>query len=116
MIRPMSFLVRLYVPGMKIMPKCPGPPAVVADGGDDFPDILTGPHQPRPSAGRALGEPDERMLIHAQALFDVPLGQGPRGKMRPLGVPAQARDSRIVQAEAKRMTHVVRRATYSIPC
>jgi hypothetical protein len=40
------------------------------------------------------------MLIHAQALFDVPLCEGARRKMHPLGVPAQARDGRIVEADA----------------
>jgi hypothetical protein len=40
------------------------------------------------------------MLIHTQAFFDVPLCKGARRKMYPLGVPAQARDSRIVQADA----------------
>src|ERR1700722_2498960 len=61
----------------------------------------------RGPAGRAIEEPDERMLVHAQALFDVPLREGARRKMHSLGVPAQARDSRIVQADAERMTHVV---------
>ncbi len=74
--------------------------AVVADGSDDLPDILTGSHQPRPPAGGALGEPDQWMLIHAQTFFDVPLREGARCKMHPLGVPAQARDSRIVEADA----------------
>jgi hypothetical protein len=50
-------------------------------------------------------------------LFDVPLRKGARRKMHPPSMPAQARNRRIVQADAQRMTHeltVVRRATSSI--
>jgi len=40
------------------------------------------------------------VLIHAQAFFDVPLSKGARRKMHTLGVPAQARYGRIVEADA----------------
>src|SRR6266699_2063134 len=41
---------------------------VVADGGDDYPDILASPQEPGTAAGRAFGEPDQRMLIHRRPI------------------------------------------------
>ena len=54
-----------------------------------------------------IGEPDERVLIHPQALFHVPLCQGARGQVHALCVPAKTRDRGIIQADAQRMAHVV---------
>jgi len=47
------------------------------------------------------------MLIHPQSFFHVTLGQGARGQVHALRVPAKTRDRGLVQADAQRMTHVV---------
>src|SRR5690348_10407693 len=84
---------------------------VVAYGRDDFPDVFACSHDPGPSSCWPVGEPDERMLIHPQALFHVPLRQCARGQVRALCVPAKTRDRGIIQANTQRMTHVVHCST-----
>ena len=80
---------------------------VVAYGSDDFPDVFARSHQPGSPARWTIGEPDERVLIHPQAFFHVPLCQGARGQVHALCVPAKTRDRGITQADAQRMAHVV---------
>jgi len=55
----------------------------------------------------AIGEADKRVLIHPQAFLDIPLRKGARREVCALGVLAQTRDGRIVQADAQRVIHVV---------
>jgi hypothetical protein len=80
---------------------------VVAYGRDDFPDVFAGSDEPGAPACRSVGEPDERVLVHPQALFHVPLRQGARGQVRALRVSAETRDRGIVQADAQRMIDVI---------
>jgi hypothetical protein len=55
-----------------------GVTTVVADHRYDLGHVLARPEQPGPAAGWAVGEPDQRMLIHAQALLDVALRESSR--------------------------------------
>ena len=64
---------------LKVAGRLGGVALVVAYDRDDFPDVFAGSHEPGPSACWPVGEPDERMLVHPQALFHVPLRQGARG-------------------------------------
>jgi hypothetical protein len=63
---------------------------VVAHDRDHLPDVFAGPEQPGAAARRAVSEPDQRMLIHTQALLDVPLREGPRRQVDTPGAGAQA--------------------------
>jgi hypothetical protein len=49
---------------------------VVMNRCDDLPYVQTDSRQPGESPGGSAGKPDQRMLIHPQALLDVALGQG----------------------------------------
>jgi hypothetical protein len=55
----------------------------------------------------AIGEADKRVLIHPQAFLDIPLREGARREVCALGALAQTGDSRVVQAYAQRVIHVV---------
>ena len=75
---------------------------VVADYGDDLPDVLAGPDEAGAAAGRAVGEPDQRVLVHSQALFDIALRQRPWGEVHAPGTDAQAPDRGVIEADAQR--------------
>ncbi len=87
--------------------------AVVADSRDHFPHVLPGPHKPGAPAGRTLGKPDKRMLIHPQSFFDITLCQSARRQVHTPGAGTEALDRRVSQADAQRMTHVIHSSTVS---
>src|SRR5205823_4117579 len=60
----------------------------------------------RPSTCRSIHEPHERMLVHAQSLLDISLGERARCDMTPLSVFTEALHGRIRQAKAEWLTHV----------
>jgi len=96
---------------LEIACRLSGVTTVVAYGYDDLPHVLAGSHQPGASACWSVGEPDERMLIHPQPLFHIPLCQGARGQVHALRVSAETGDRGIVQTNAQGMIHVVHCST-----
>jgi hypothetical protein len=56
------------------------------------------------------------MLVHAQAFLDVSLCESAWRKVNSLGVPAQAGDGRVVQADTQRTVHVVHCSAMRYSC
>jgi hypothetical protein len=81
-----------------------GVAVVVADDGDDLPDVLAGARQPGTAAGRAVGEAHQGVLLHPQVLLDIALSEGPGRQVRAAGAGAEAADGGVVQADAQRLT------------
>jgi len=75
------------------------------------PHIASRSHQSRATAARTIGEPYERVLVHAQPFLDITLRERARRHLHSLCASAQTLDRGFRETKAHRLTHVAQRIT-----